>query len=311
MINKNLLILGHSGFIGQNFLRSLKISKNIYLISRKKINYDKEYQYDIFSNFKWFNLIKNNSTIIFLAFDNNLYKLEKDKSYLKRVNNFCEAFKKFIDKKKIKVSIIFTSTVTIYGLTKKNKIIDEDFKDNPSSNYDKSKNLIEKNFIKYSKSKLIKFVSLRLSNIYGYYGNSSQTNRGFLNKLILQIYKNKKIFIYGSGNNLRSYVYIDDLIRAIKITIKKINKLNGKVFIICGNRSHSFMDLIKIVSNSLGRNVLYAKKRYPKNINIIEKRSFVGNNKLFKKYTNWQPKVNLVSGINKIVWLLKKNEYNN
>ena len=25
----------------------------------------------------------------------------------------------------------------------------------------------------------------------------------------------------------------------------------------------------------------------------------------------WQPKVNLVSGINKIVWLLKKNEYNN
>ena len=104
---------------------------------------------------------------------------------------------------------------------------------------------MKKNFIKYSKSSTINFVSLRLSNIYGYGRNLNQTNRGFLNKIILNIYKNKKIFIYGSGNNLRSYVYIDDLIKAIKISVKKINMLNGKIFIICGNKSYSFNNLIK------------------------------------------------------------------
>ena len=311
MTYKNTLILGHSGFIGQNFLNSLKKKENIFLISKNIKNSKREHQYDIFSNFKWFHLIKNKSTIIFLAFDNNLYKLEKEKNYLKKISNFCKKFKNYIDKKKLKVNIIFTSTVTIYGVTKKNQIVTENFKDKPCTNYDLAKNIIEKNFIKYSKSSTINFVSLRLSNIYGYGRNLNQTNRGFLNKIILNIYKNKKIFIYGSGNNLRSYVYIDDLIKAIKISVKKINMLNGKIFIICGNKSYSFNNLKKIISKLLGREVNFEKKKFPKKINRIEKRSFVGNNKLFKKFTKWEPKVDMKSGLNKLVRLISKNEYYN
>ena len=174
-----------------------------------------------------------------------------------------------------------------------------------------AKKVIEKNFLIYAKQGLIKFVSLRLSNIYGYGKNLNQKNRGFLNKLLKNIFQDDEIFIFGSGKKLRSYIHIEDLIKAIRIAKKNIKKLNGRIFILCGNKSYSFLDLIKISSKILGKKVRFKKKSFPKYINKIEKRSFVGNNKLFKKYTNWEPKIDLEKGISKVFWSLKKNEYNN
>ena len=83
-------------------------------------------------------------------------------------------------------------------------------------------------FFKYEKERNINFVSLRLSNIYGLGHLDEQINRGFLNKLILNIYKEKKIHIYGQGNNLRNYLYIDDLVDAIILSSKKIKKFQVK-----------------------------------------------------------------------------------
>lgn len=305
MQKKNILIIGHTGFIGQKLLEKIKKGKNkIFLISRKiskKVKIKNEYEYDVFDNYDWFKYLKNNMTIFFLAFNNNLYELEKNKNYVLKVAKFCFNFNEYIIKKKIKVNFIFTSTATIYGITNKNRIVNEKFTDNPLSIYDKSKLYFEKIFINYSSNKNLNFVSLRLTNIYGYYFHHRQLNRGFLNKLINKSINNTNIKIFGDGSNQRSYIYIDDLINAILITAKKINKLRSKIFLICDNKSYSFNQITNIIQKILKKKIKIKKIKYPKLIHKIEKRSFIGNNSLFKKKTGWSPKIKLNFGINKII----------
>ena len=307
MKKKNILIIGHSGFIGQSLYKVLNKKKNkIILISRNtKEKRKNEFSIDAFKNFSWFKFLKNETTIFFLAFNNNLYELEKKKYYINEIKKFSEAFNKYILEKELNVNFIFTSTVTIYGKTSRNKLVNEKFKDRPSSNYDKSKKVFEDIFLKYEKKNKLKFVSLRLSNIYGANFSSEQANRGFLNKLILNIYKKKKIFIFGTGNNLRNYLYINDLTQALIITSNKINKLSGKIFIISSNKSYSFVDLIRIISKLIKQKVKIKKITYPKHLNDIEKRSFRGSSKLFQNKTGWKPKTQLKSGIMKVFSIMK------
>ena len=305
MQKKNFLIIGHTGFIGQKLLEKIKKEKNqFFLISRKiskKVKIKNEYEYDVFNNFKWFKYLKNNMTIFFLAYNNNLYELEKNRNYISKIIKFCICFNEYIIKKKIKVNFIFTSTATIYGITKQNQIVNEEFPDNPLSIYDKSKLYFENIFMNYSRNKNLNFVSLRLTNIYGYYLHNKQLNRGFLNKLINKSINNTDIKIFGNGSNQRSYVYIDDLIDALLITEKKMNKLRSKIFLICDNKSYSFNQVINIIKKNLKKKMKIKKVKYPKLIHKIEKRSFIGNNSFFKKETGWSPKVKLNFGINKII----------
>ena len=305
MQKKNFLIIGHTGFIGQKLLEKIKKEKDhFFLISRKiskKVKIKNEYEYDVFNNYKWFKFLKNNMTIFFLAYNNNLYELEKNRNYILKITKFCVCFNEYIIKKKIKVNFIFTSTATIYGITKQNQIVNEEFPDNPLSIYDKSKLYFENIFMNYSRNKNLNFVSLRLTNIYGYYLHNKQLNRGFLNKLINKSINNTDIKIFGNGSNQRSYVYIDDLIDALLITAKKINKLRSKIFLICDNKSYSFNQVINIIKKNLKKKMKIKKVKYPKLIHKIEKRSFIGNNSFFKKETGWSPKVKLNFGINKII----------
>ena len=126
-------------------------------------------------------------------------------------------------------------------------------------------------------------------------------NRGFLNKLIHKSINGIDIDIFGNGKNQRSYVYIDDLINAILITAKKIETLTSRIFLICDNKSYSFNQILNIISKNLKKKMKVRKISYPKLVHEIEKRSFKGNNNLFKKNTGWFPKITLNDGIKKII----------
>ena len=304
MQKKSFLIIGHTGFIGQKLLEKIKKeNKQLFLISRKisKKKFKNEFEYDVFNNYGWFKYLKNNMTIFFLAYNNNLYNLEKNKNYISKINKFCIHFNEYIIKKKIKINFIFTSTATIYGITKKNQIVNEKLANNPTSIYDKSKLCFENIFIDYKKKTNLNFISLRLANIYGFYSHKKQMNRGFINKLINKSINDFEIDIFGRGTNQRSYVYIDDLINALLITAKKIEKLKSDIFLICDNKSYSFNQILNIIKKILKKKIKVRKVNYPKFMHKIEKRSFKGSNNLFKKNTGWFPKIKFNLGIKKII----------
>ena len=122
MKKKNILIIGHSGFIGQSLYKVLNKKKNkIILISRNtKEKKKNEFSIDP-ANFSWFKFLKNETEELLIAFNNNLYELEKKKYYINEIKKFSEAFNKYIlENSVLNVNFIFTpvsSTNTFRNLS--------------------------------------------------------------------------------------------------------------------------------------------------------------------------------------------------
>lgn len=99
---KNFLILGGDGYIGSKLVEKLRGQKKnkIISISKKSNNKGNFFKIDIFKNYKWFKYINNKSIIFFLAFENNLYFLEKNfYKVTKQYNQFLLDFINFLKKK--------------------------------------------------------------------------------------------------------------------------------------------------------------------------------------------------------------------
>lgn len=288
MNKKELIIIGKNSFIGQKLASKFKEKKNIHIIKGKKNYYSKP---------NWLKLIKKNTTIVFLAFDNNLISQKKNFFYFnKNILNFFRLFENYIEENKIYPKIIFTSTVTVYGNTKF-KIVDENFKLNPQTEYDLSKILFEKLLLKLSISYKLKTTILRLSNVVGISNVSKQKDRGVLNKIIRKIKNNEVIKIYGSGKYLRDYIDIDDLIEGM---IKSINTFKPGIYNLCSGHSYSLIYILKKIEKLMNIKIKRKFVKFPKNSSDIEKRDFKGSNKYFSKSFNWETKFNLDKSLKKV-----------
>jgi nucleoside-diphosphate-sugar epimerase len=288
MNKKKIIIIGKNSFISQKFVNKFSEKKNIYIVKKKNNYYSKP---------NWLNLIGKDTTIVFFAFDNSLIS-QKKKFFLfnKKIFNFFRVFENYLKKKNISPNIVFTSTVTVYGNTKLN-IVNESFKLNPQTEYDISKIFFEQLLQKLSINYNLKVTILRLSNVLGLPTISEQKDRGILNKIIKKIKNNEIIKIYGSGNYLRDYIYIDDLIDGI---IKSIKVCKPGIYNLCSGKSYSLIYILKKIEKIM--NVQINKKfvDFPKNYSSIEKRNFKGSNKKFSKNFNWKVKFKLDKGLKKL-----------
>lgn len=108
--------------------------------------------------------------------------------------------------KKIKSKIIFSSSAAVYGDTPLR--VNEDSILNPKSPYAENKSDGE---ILLGKSEYGN-IALRYFNVYGP-GQSAQY-AGVITSFILKALKNEDLLIYGDGNQVRDFVFVDDVVRA-------------------------------------------------------------------------------------------------
>ncbi len=295
MKKRHILIIGSDGFIGTNLYEKLKTNKNFNVdtVSRKDFG-------DIYKNFDWFKKIRKNTVIYLLAFENDLNLFENNfKILTKKYELFCRCLFIYVKKKKYNPNIIFSSTVTLYGLKKK-KNINENYKEDVITWYDFTKNLIERYFIFFSNISDVNFISLRISNVYGF-SSSNQKGRGFINKIIKKsIQRNNNIVkIYDNGKYLRDYIYIDDVINAL-IGFAKEKRAKEKIFNLCYGKSLSILKVLNIIKSKLKKENITLKilnTMAPKNLHLINKRDFQGDNLKIKKILGWKPKYNINKGI--------------
>ena len=116
--------------------------------------------------------------------------------------------------------------------------------------------------------------------------------------------KNDILEVWGDGNDIKDFLYIDDLISFIKISLKKEFKF--EVVNVAYGHSVSIKKVIKAISKSYKKNFqIKFDKDMPsmipvRKINISKAKNFFG----------WIPKINLEAGIKKTVrWYLKENDY--
>jgi nucleoside-diphosphate-sugar epimerase len=150
--------------------------------------------------------------------------------------------------RKAATRIIFAGTVTQTGIPAKLPV-DESHPDNPVTVYCMHK-LLAENYLKlYTRICSVRGTSLRLANVYGPGPESSSADRGVLNMMIRKALRGETLRIYGKGDNLRDYIFVDDVARAFALAAEKTEAVNGRHFVIGSGTGHTLAQAIHLAAD--------------------------------------------------------------
>jgi UDP-glucose 4-epimerase len=263
-----VLLTGASGFIGKHLL-SLLIEKygkgKVVVLSSKPIvecdyilHHDYTFDNDIFvkSGFGQIEIIIHagaytpkkaiDANDVALC-NSNIYNTEK------LLNTNLPNLKK----------IIYISTVDVYG---HDEMITENTLEKPVSLYGYSKLYAEKMIVSWGKENGRMTQILRVGHVYG---PGEEAYQKIIPITIQKVLSGEKISIWGTGEELRSFIYIKDLVKAI---VNAINiESNADIINIVGGKSITINELVKkiitlsndeieiekIPSNVKGRNLVF------------------------------------------------------
>jgi UDP-glucose 4-epimerase len=298
-----ILITGGAGFIGSHLTEYLisrdKIKKVVVIdnvkdgsiknlknvIKSKKLFF---YKRDIRNFKKIQNLFKNIDVVYHLAALSDVVpSIEEPIEYLNTnimgTVNVLESMRKHKVKK-----IIYAASSSCYGIPTKyptNEMADI----KPMYPYAFSKNLGEQSIQHWSKVYKIKYVSLRLFNVYG---TRSRTNTAYgaaLGVFLKQKLSDHPFTIIGNGKQKRDFIYISDVIEAFYLSMNK--KVDNQILNIGTGNPRSVLELV---------NILRGKKIFiPKRPGEPDKTH--ANIKKIVQILNWNPKVTLEEGLEKIL----------
>jgi UDP-glucose 4-epimerase len=179
--------------------------------------------------------------------------------------------------------------------------VGENHLDHPVTVYDLHKQMAEQYLCWYAEQGLVRGVTLRLANVYGPGPRSSRIDRGILNQMILKALAGETLTVYGAGDQVRDYLYVEDAARAFLSAALHSEALNGKYFVIGSGRGHTIAEAVNLVADlakaKTGRPVTVDHIPPPKNILPIEQRNFVADSGQFSQATGWQAGIPFARGI--------------
>ena len=298
-------VVGASGYIGSKLVNKLTDSGcNVIRSSRRDTitNGDSEFvMAELDSLDFWLNIVEKSDVIIHLAGntsinvanDNPALDLNSSVVPIYRLIEACKILRK-------RPRVVFASTVTAYGFTD-NLPVSEATAENPESFYDLHKFFVERQLVLATKLNICDGVSLRLANVYGpSSANSSANDRGILNKIIGLALAGDIVSLYGGGNYIRDYIYIDDVVDAF-ILASISSKSAGEVFNVGSGVGTSVRDAFNAVTQEVYRqtNKIIEMKDmpWPENSPKIDMRNFTASIKKAHTCLGWSPKVSLQTGI--------------
>ena len=284
----NIAIIGSNGFIGSHLTNYISQNKEnkIVLFGRNEnsiLNNNLPYYQLDSLNQDQFDLIFSNIDLVYYlasatipssSWENPAIEIEKN---LLPFLNFTEKIAKLPVKK-----IVFVSSAgTIYGPSLQK--VKENSDKNPFSPYGIVKLTIE-HFLNYIKLKNgINFDIYRVSNVYGE-GQKTSNGLGIINTFIENILTKHQVQIYGDGNNIRNYIYINDVVKFIANSIYS-DIYQSNIFNVASNVTISVNNLVEILKNSipLDFTVKYIEGRKSDNT-IIE----IDNSKILESNPNFE-----------------------
>ena len=310
-----LLITGGDGFIGSNFI--LYILKNFS--NHKIVNLDAEFY-------------GSNKLNLQEIIDSEKYEFIKgninDASIVDKLVSDCDAVinfaaESFVDRsianakpflqsnidgvftllesiKKHKKKFIQISTDEVFG-SLETETATEKFQYNPSSPYAATKACAEMLVNSYHITYDCDTIITRCTNNYG----PRQFPEKLIPKAIILAEKNEKIPVYGTGKNLRDWLYVDDHCRAILAILQ-----NGKLGESYNISSNNEVDNITIVNK-----ILSIMGKSNDLIEFVEDRPghdfrYSMNSKKLQDELNWYPKITFDEGLkNTVEWYIKNPQW--
>lgn len=331
-MNKTILITGGAGFIGSHVTRLfvnkypetkiINLDKLTYAGNLKnlidiegKSNYtfikgditDSKFIFDLFEKYKF-------NGVIHLAAESHVDRsianpMEFVKTNVIGTVNLLNAAK-YIWQNDLNDKLFYhISTDEVYGSIEDGGFFIEETPYSPRSPYSASKASSDHFVRSYYNTYCLPVIISNCSNNYG----PNQFPEKLIPLSINNIKNNREIPVYGKGENIRDWLYVEDHARAIDIIFN--NGKTGETYNIGGNNEWRNIDLIyklcEIMDNRLGRKSGTSEKliTFVKDRAGHDLRYAIDSSKL-QNSLNWKPSLQFEEGLAKTVdWYLQNEKW--
>lgn len=281
-MKKTVLILGGNGFIGRNLAHAMNkkgyivysFDMSLPLKNEGGINY---IQGDFFDDDTLFDLIQGKD-IIYHAIS-TVNPGNSNKKFMQGYErDFVQTVKLCGWLKNTNTKMIFLSSGgTVYG-NQEIQPIKETAVPVPINHYGNVKLCIENTIRTFNFQNSTNILVARISNPYGP-GQDYHKGVGFIDAALKCTLEHKPIEIWGDGENVRDYIYIDDVCEML-ITLAEYNG-DETTFNLSSGKGMSLNDIVSIIRNKIDDvEVVYKEHR-----SVDARRIVLSNDRICEIYT--------------------------
>ncbi len=310
----NILITGGFGLLGKPLVHKLiELKHNVIILEKKSTNrkkfLDQKPKKIIVGDFLDKELVgkilkKNKINIVFhLGAITQVLDSIKDPYKTHQINilgtiNFLENIRKINPK----IIFIYSSSDKAYGELNKRRFYKETDRLQSDYPYDVSKSASDLVCQSYSKTFNLKIGIIRCGNIYG---PGDFNLKRLIPEVIISTIKNKRFIIRSDGKSTRDYVYVNDVVNAYVLLMKKL--LSSKSMLRIYNVSSKFNYSVKQIVNMILKNMKSFNLRpIVKNYSKKEINFQRLNYSKIERELRWRPKTKIEEGIIETIRWYKK-----
>ncbi|NMD38238.1 MAG: dTDP-glucose 4,6-dehydratase [Christensenellaceae bacterium] len=318
----NIIVTGGAGFIGSNFIyymldkypdyRIICLDLLTYAGNLKTLNKALEnpnfkfYKCDIVDRETVFNIFENEKpdVVVNFAAESHVDRSINNPGLFLSTNilgtqvlmDACRAFGN--------IRFHQVSTDEVYGdlpLDRPDMLFTESTPIKTSSPYSASKAAADLLVQAYNRTFGLPITISRCSNNYGPY----QFPEKLIPLMIARANDNKSLPVYGKGENVRDWLFVEDHNRAIDIIIRKADV--GEVYNIGGNQELQNIDVVKIILDVLNKPISLIE--FVKDRPGHDLRYAIDASKI-KKDLGWEPTLDFKTGIKKTIdWYMNNQSW--
>ena len=329
---KNILVTGGAGFIGSHLVRLL-VNKypNYHIVNMDILTYagnlenlkdieDKDNYTFVKCNICDLESVKQVfevhqiDSVIHLAAESHVDRSIEDPFSFAQTNvmgtlSLLQAAKSYWNTNFENKLFYHVSTDEVYGSLGKQGFFTENTKYDPHSPYSASKASSDHFVRAFSDTYGLPTVISNCSNNYGSYQFPEKLIPLFINNIV----HNKPLPVYGKGENVRDWLFVNDHARAIDVIFHK-GKL-GDTYNIGGFNEWKNIDLIKVMIKTADRLLGREEGTSDKLITYVTDRAghdlrYAIDSTKLKKELGWEPSLQFEEGIEKTVkWYLENTSW--
>jgi nucleoside-diphosphate-sugar epimerase len=204
--------------------------------------------------------------------------------------NVLDAMRRFTPE----TALCFPSSRLVYGRAQRLPVREE-LAPSPLSLYGVHKRTGEEYCAYYGARWGVRTVVLRLSNPYGPHQSAQHNRYNVANWMLDEIAGGGAVRIFGRGEQLRDYVYVDDAVGAM-LASAAAARAHGRVYNVGSGEGVALVDFVRDAIGVAGRGAMLFEP-WPDEYLKVETGDYVGDISRIRDELGWTPRVGLREGI--------------